>query len=524
LSDNESFKIYDLRTTTKIIFESLYDSEKARQWFPTIHIIHKNETANIKQLESDGIEYVARITEAIKYSSIKGTIESLDGKSTQHFEWIITENESVKKWSRLTTKTKSSEKRVNWISPLPGVGIGVGLIAVLQNGFANMTSAYATTAIGSASPLSQTASVTVSSANTSGSGVMTSKTVLTAIVVSTLVATGGGITFIDAYYSDPLVEFRLSPAQLPADLHGTSLMVTNVFSSDSKSSIVNYDCNVDSIIYDLEYTFDCFTENSLGGKEVIRTTLLIKGPNDVLEDEAADCVSGHYGSTKNLTSEYPYLLELPNFSPNKISELKKYHISLMDTNYEKKDYESAKKHATIVLKYFNINDLQALSTLGNLIRDDDRLNIAFTKCAIAIHSTPLLSNSVWGKISLAEDYHVLGEYNKSISWSSKVINDYEHDPDIHVDNYVNALIIKANALYRLSLDEQNGFDDAKAYYASAHGISESYDTWFGLGNVDRHEGQLADALIKYKQAKLLTADTAEIDDAINRVLLALNAA
>lgn len=524
MSDDESYKIYDLRTTTKIIFESLYDSEKARQWFPTIHIVHKNETANIKQLELDGIEYVARITEAIAYSSIKGTIESLDGKSTQHFEWIITENESVKKWSRLTTKTKSSKKQVNWISPLPAVGVGVGLIAVLQNGFANMTSAYATTAIGSASPLSQAASVAVSSANTSGSGAVASKTVITAIVVSTLVATGGGIVFIDAYYSDPLVEFRLSPAQLPSDLHGTSLMVTNVFSSDSKSRIVNYDCNVDSIIYDLEYTFDCFTENSLGGKEVIRTTVSIKGPNDVLESEAADCISRHSWSTKNLPSEYPYLLELPSFSPSKISELKKYHISLMDTNYEKKDYASAKKHATIVLKYFNINDLQSLSTLGNLIRDNDRQNITFIECAIAIHSTPLLSNSVWGKISLAEDYHVLGEYDKSISWSSKVINDYEHDPDIHVDNYVNSLIIKANALYRLSLDEQKGLDDAKTYYASAHEISESYDTWFGLGNVDRHEGQLADALIKYKQARLLTSNTAEIDDAINMVLLALNAA
>ena len=123
MSDNESYKIYDLRTTTKIIFESLYDSEKARQWFPTIHIIHKNETANIKQLESDGIEYVARITEAIAYSSIKGTIESLDGKPTQHFEWTIIENESVKKWSRLITKTKSSKKQVNWISPLPAVGV-----------------------------------------------------------------------------------------------------------------------------------------------------------------------------------------------------------------------------------------------------------------------------------------------------------------------------------------------------------------------------------------------------------------
>ena len=522
MSDDASIKTYDLRTTTKIIFESLYNSEKARQWFPTIHVIHQNEIVDIKQLESDGIEYVARITEAIAYSSIKGTIESLKGKSVQDFEWTITENESVKKWSRLTTKTVSNKKQVNWISPLPAVGIGVGLIAILENGFVNMSSAYASSAIISTSSLSPIASTVASSVEISNSSVGISKTALTAIVISTIVATGGGITFIDAYYSDPLVEFYLSPPQLPSELHGTSLIVTNVFSSDDKSSIVNYDCNVDSIIYDLEYTFDCFTENSLGGKEIIKTTVSIKEPNNVLESEAADCVSQHSWSTKNLPLEYPYLLELPNFSLSRISELKNKHINLMDTNYEKHDYTSAEKHATIVLKYFNVNDIQSLSTLGNLIRDSDRQNSAFIKCAIAIHSTPFLSNSVWGKISLAEDYHVLGEYPTSISWSSKVINDYEHDPDIHIDNYANSLIIKANALYRLSLDEQNGFDDAKKHYTLAHEINESYDTWFGLGNIDRHEGQFTDALLKYKQARLLTSDTTEIDDAIKSVLFALN--
>ena len=194
----------------------------------------------------------------------------------------------------------------------------------------------------------------------------------------------------------------------------------------------------------------------------------------------------------------------------------------MDANYEKHDYASAKKHATIVLKYFHINDLQSLSTLGNLIRDGDRQNLAFAKCAITIHSTPFLVNSVWGKISLAEHYHVLREYEKSILWSSKVINDYELDLDISVDSYVNSLIIKANALYRLSLDEQNGFDDAKAHYTLAHEIRESYDTWFGLGNIDRHEVQFTDALLKYKQARLLASDTDEIDNAIKSVLFALN--
>ena len=523
MSDDESSKTYDLRTTAKVIFESLYNSEKARQWFPTIHVIHKNETVNIKQLKYDGIEYVARITEAIEYSSIKGMIESLNSKSTQSFEWTITENETVKKWSRLTTKIVSDKKRTNWISPLPAVGVAVGFIAILESGFANMSSAYATAAISSTSSLSSIIPTAVSSVKISGSSVGISKTTLTVIVISTIVIVGGSVAFIDAYYSDPLVEFRVSPPQLPAKLHGTSLTVTNVFSSDGKFSIVDYDCNVDSIIHDLEYTFDCFTKNSLGGKEVIKTTISIKEPNDMLESEATDCVSQHSWPTENLPSEYPYLLELPNFNPIRISELKKNHISLMDANYEKHDYASAKKHATIVLKYFHINDLQSLSTLGNLIRDGDRQNHAFAKCAIAIHSTPFLANSVWGKISLAEDYHVLREYEKSISWSSKVINDYERDLDISVDSYVISLIIKANALYRLSLDEQNGFDDAKAYYTLAHEIKESYDTWFGLGNIDRHEVQFTDALLKYKQARLLASDTDEIDNAIKSVLFALNA-
>ncbi len=175
-----------------------------------------------------------------------------------------------------------------------------------------------------------------------------------------------------------------------------------------------------------------------------------------------------------------------------------------------------------MLKYFNINDLQALSTLGNSIRDNDRQDSALVKCAIAIHSTPFLSNSVWGEISLAEDYHVLGEYKTSISWSSKVINEYGHNPNIYIDNYVNALIIKANALYRLSVNEQSVFDDAKTNYALAHEIRESYDTWFGLGNIDRHEGQFTEALLKYKQARLLASDTTEIDDAIKSISFATN--
>jgi hypothetical protein len=394
LNNDVLFKTYDLRTTTKIIYESLYNNEKARQWFPTIYVIHENETVNIKQLESDGIEYVARITETIAYSSIKGTIKSLKDKSTQDFEWTILENKTIKKWSRLTTKIIPNKKQVNWISPLPSVGIGIGLIAILENGFTNMSSAYASSTISSS--LSPISSVTTSPIEIPGSSIGVSKISLTAIMISTIAVAGGGIAFIDGYYSEPLVEFYLSPPQLPSELHGTSLIITNVLSSDDKSSIVDYDCNVDSVIYDLEYTFDCFTENSLGNKEVVKTTVSIKGPSNMLESEAVDCVSQHSWPTENLSSEYPYLLKLPNLSPSRISELKQDHINLMDTNYEKRDYASAKKHATIILKYFNVNDLQSLSTLGNLIRDSDRQNLEFTKCAIAITFLENIANPSLG--------------------------------------------------------------------------------------------------------------------------------
>jgi tetratricopeptide (TPR) repeat protein len=519
LNDNNSSKNYDLRTTTKIIFESLYDNEKAKQWFPTAHVIHDDELINIKQLEFDGIEYVVRIKEAIPYSFLKGTVESLDGTSARTFEWTITPNESVKNWTRLTTKTFSDKISPRWISPLPAVGAAVGLITMLESGFASISAAYAATTITSVSSLTPVIFQATTAVEITGKGtVVYSKVFLTAIVMSTIVASGGGILLADAYYSDPLLEYSMYPAQLPSELFGITLMVTNIFSTDDKSEIINYHCNIDSIIYDLEYTFDCFTENSLGNKETIRTTVFIREPNDRLDSEASNCVSQHYTSIDTAAQEYPYLSELPNLSPSRILNLKNTHIKLMDDYYENREYPSAKKHASIVLKYFNINDLQSLSTMGNIIRDENRKNSLDTTCAIAIHRSSLLLDTVWGKLSLAEDYHVTGEYEKSIFWSSTVMDEYKQgNVDVEIDSYVNALIIKANALYRLSLDEQNGFDGAKIHYTLAHEIKKSYDTWFGLGNIDRHEKRFGDAMEKYQQARTFAHDTSEIDIAIQSI-------
>ena len=506
-------KNYDLRTTPKIIFESLYDSEKARQWFPTIQIIHNNETINIEKLKIDGIEYVARIQKAIPYSSIEGTIESLDGKNKQDFEWIITPNEAIKNWTRLTTKTKPNQRYARWISPLPVVGATIGLSAFLEKGFLSMTSTYATSVASSAPILTPIASHTAS-ANTAGTTTSISKTLLTVMVLSTVTIAGVGAVMIDAYYSDPYVEYYLTPQQLPADLHGTSLIITDIFSTDDKNIIVDYTCNNESIIHGFEYALECIIENSFGNKETVTVIVPIKKPNNYLGTEATDCISQHYLLSDSIIEEYPYLLNLPNLSPSRLSSLQNNHIKLLDEFYENHDYVSAKKHATIVLKYFSNNDIQTLSTIGNLIRDENRNDISNVSCSIAIHSTPFISHTVWGKISLAEDYHVLGDYETSIHWSSQVIDDYDDNPNIHEDSYVNALIIKANALYRLNLEQLEGFEDAKNHYNAAHNIHKSYDTWFGLGNIDRHEGKFEDAKEKYLQARLLADDTKEINEAI----------
>ena len=150
------------------------------------------------------------------------------------------------------------------------------------------------------------------------------------------------------------------------------------------------------------------------------------------------------------------------------------------------------------------------------MRDQDRQHLSGTECAMAIHKTTFLLDTTWGKLSLSEDLHVLGKYEESIQMSSKVIENYEHNKeDVSRESYVNALIIKANALYRMALENDKEFEEAKVFYSKAHEIKQSYATWFGLGNVDRHEENFVDAFEKYQHARELARDTAEIDEAIS---------
>ena len=354
-----------------------------------------------------------------------------------------------------------------------------------------------------------------------GGVVITTEGVASLTIISIVIIGGGGIPFGDAYYSNPSVEYSVYPGQMPAELHGVSLYVQDVYSTNDKSKITGYECDNESIIHDLDYSFECITENSLGNKESVVTTISVREPNNQLGEIATQCVEQYNVPTDGISRDYPYLSELPNLSTTTLSDYKNAHVKLMDDYFTAHDYEGAKKHATIVLKYFNVNDLQALSTLGNVMRDEDRTNNNGVNCAIAVHSTMFIANTAWGKLSLAEDHHVLGDYDESARWSSQVINEYitQTKDTIHEISYVNGLVINANALYRQTLVGQGGnFDEAKRHYSMAHDIIPSYDTWFGLGNIDLHEGNIANALEKYKEAKKFAGtDSIEIDDAISKI-------
>jgi len=508
-------KIFDIHVAISTVWERIL--KHSTEWFPEFYIVDKGNSIDWNFIRVNGIKYVATIEQSTFNSSLTGTIKSVGNqKDKLQFEWIFEQNPDYKDWTRITmhfTEPPTIKKSKWWnVAPLGAIS----LLILFENRFANIQAAYATISTMPIMPFTSSDSVTPTALTT------ISKKLLTAIMMSSVAAAGGGILIADAYYSDPFIEYSLYPAQLPAELHGVSLQVKNIYSTDNKSEIIHYDCNNELIVHGLEYTFHCFTENSLGNKEIITTTISVKEPHNMLGVDATDCISQHYALTNDIVKDYSYLLNLPHVSPSHLPNLKNNHIKLMDDYYESHDYVSSKKHATIVLKYFDINDVQALSTLGNIIRDEDRSNLSNVNCALVIHSTPFLSNTVWGKLSLAEDYHVLSNYETSIRLSSLVINDYVNNSSMPEISYMNALIIKANALYRLALEEQSGLDDAKIHYTMAHDIRESYDTWFGLGNIDRLEGKFADALDKYQQAKMLTNDTDEVDEVINHVLFALN--
>ena len=89
----------------KLIFESLCDPEKARQWFAELYVTEMDIEIDIEKLKLDGIQYVARIDKTIPYSFIAGTMVSIHNTQDKlRFDWTLKSDKSVKNWTLLDSK------------------------------------------------------------------------------------------------------------------------------------------------------------------------------------------------------------------------------------------------------------------------------------------------------------------------------------------------------------------------------------------------------------------------------------
>ena len=345
-----------------------------------------------------------------------------------------------------------------------------------------------------------------------GSGTGVSKVLIAVITVTVISGAGGGIYAGDAYFSDLELEYAVNPPHSPAELHGVELSIQKIYSTDRKSYIVSYDCNAEPIIYEFPYSFTCTAKNNFGNEQQISATIDSPSPDSELSMDARHCIEEHYEHDSDWEIEYPYLSKIIYSNDTKLNSLKKDHIKMMDDYFELKEYANSKKHAYIILKYFDAENIQALSTLGNIIRDENRRNTENLGCAIAIHENEILQRHVWGKLSLAEDNHVLGNFDVTIELTTDVINDDKIQEAKDSTSYWNALVIKGNALFMKALIHGPvDFGPAHYHYTTAHQIKESYGTWLGLGNIDRQLGNCEDALEKYEYAKQMAKDTREVD-------------
>ena len=490
------------------LFKNLMKPEKYSSYF-------SNTFLSITGAEKipDHFEFVATVMKSNTPSYISGTINSVqadDDFQELDFEWNLKRIDADH--TEINYQVSSVSNPVIPSSPIINPLYGVKTMAIIGSSTAGIT----------AMAVIPTTMIVSSVAGTGG--VLISKSILTAILLSVGVVAvgGGGVVVNDTYLSDPYIAYSLYPAQLPADLHGTELRINGFYLNDGGMASI-YECDSKPIIYGTEYSFDCTTTTFLGTQETITTTVHIKPPQIFLNADAMDCISRHDTLSDDVTDQYPYLLNLPSFSPTKLTNLKAEHIKTMDDYFEVRDYESAKKHVMIILKYFNGNDIQTLSTLGNTIRDEDRQNMENIQCAMVIHSTPFIANTAWGTLSLAEDNHVLGNFETASALTSQIINRYElGDQSIDEITYKNALVIKANALIRMAMEVQtkdvDKIENIRKHYTLAHNIEESYDTWFGLGNLDRYVGDFDDALEKYEEAKKWARDSTEINHEIGVLL------
>lgn len=238
---------------------------------------------------------------------------------------------------------------------------------------------------------------------------------------------------------------------------------------------------------------------------IIAAILLYQTPELQSSSSWPQCIIPYMNTPKNASSIYglgnPFLSDSDRFKL-------KYDLRVIsDEAHAERDYEKSLTTSSIVLTLIDPNDIASISQLGNAIRDTNKTDTSRVLCSKSIHESPEVRKYIFGKMALAEDHLLLGEFQESIDVITPVIDKCKtEDSTIEVESCANSLIIRGNANYRLTY-----YDDAEHdYNKSIKTDGEKADSLFGLGNIEYYrDSNFYDASINFKKA--LVSDPTNTD-------------
>ncbi|QMU54959.1 MAG: hypothetical protein GKS07_08755 [Nitrosopumilus sp.] len=282
-----------VHTAHAVLFNDLQNSEKYSSYFKNtfLSITGKEQIPNHFQFVAN-ISNAKKLSNAKESSFIHGTINSAiadDNFQELNFKWTLNPMDENKTEINYKIYNKNAQviQSAPVINPLYDVKT-MTLIGSTTVGIATMA-VIPTTMIASSA--------------TGMSGVLISKSILVAIIISVAAVTSGaGIIMNDTYFDEPYMSYNIYPKQLPAELHGTELTIIKFILSDG-STASSYKCKHDQIIYSLEYSFDCTTTTFFGNPQVVSTTVEIMPSRNFLGAEAMDCISRHDVLSNDVTDE-----------------------------------------------------------------------------------------------------------------------------------------------------------------------------------------------------------------------------
>jgi len=223
----------DIRRPVQDCFQ-IMKKGNMRDCFPELLILTAQKTSSCA-----GTDYVLEIDEklTVENRKIVGTVTPTwdDALDKVRVEFEFEPFGSDYNWTRLTIRIipPKESKCTRWWIAAPAIG-AISLLSLLENGFANMQQAYASTAAVSSIPVSAVKiAATTSQSTTTATSILSAKPVLASVLAAIMVV--GSVTGVYVAEPDIFGNNLLSLSDLKKNNVNTNLVTSPT--DDSKSSI-----------------------------------------------------------------------------------------------------------------------------------------------------------------------------------------------------------------------------------------------------------------------------------------------